>query len=262
MFEVLPLVKLILALITLLLASRQDWEKREIEDKLWLVLGFGGGAMTAFELINAFNSSIFLVSLLSFGLSFLLGYLLFYLGFFGGADAKAIWALGITFPSYPKIPYIFPSLPIYNFFILTVLGNSLILSILSVFYYSANNLSAYLKGENLFLYEMPTWKKLILFFTAVKISIHEADWRKIFPVEKVDFSKQPPQVEVELLSRVDEEIDVDSLLRGVEEGILSKRIWVSPGIPMILFILMGLVVSIFFGDLILYTVFGLLETLF
>ncbi|MFQ5712155.1 MAG: A24 family peptidase C-terminal domain-containing protein [Candidatus Geothermarchaeales archaeon] len=258
MLEAFSLTKVALSLILFAIASHQDWEKREIEDKIWLTQGLGGGSITAVELIYLSDVSLYQVTLFSLILSLTLGFVLYHIGFVGGADAKAIWTLGLTFPYYPETFLIYPILPIYPLFIFTIFENSLILSLTPAIYCLARNLVIRLGGEHLFTYEIPAWKKIILLFTATKMFTHKIDWRKTFPVERVDFSTQPPRVTVEVFSKVTDEVEVDSLIKGVESGVLPQRVWISPGIPMIIFITLGLIVSILYGDLILYVILRLL----
>ncbi len=254
------LLKTTLALGCLTLASYLDWEKREIDDGIWIVLGSGGGFLTLVELIYEVNLGRYVMTALSISLAFVIGYLIYYAGLTGGADFKAIWAIGLTFPRYPSNTLLQPPLPTYPAFVLSVLDDTLILTLLIVLLYLVTkNSSLILRGEKIFLYDIPLWRKIALFLTATRVRVEETDWKKNFPLEKVDYSRDPPKVEIRLYTNVHEEVDEESLMKGVEKGILGEKVWASPGIPLIIFITLGTLASIAFGDFLLKLIFVLLS---
>ncbi len=250
------LLKAGITLFCLTLASYLDWEKREIDDKIWIILGSSGGFLTLVEVLQAANLETYTLTAFSISLAFVIGYLIYYTGFTGGADFKALLAIGLTFPKYPSNTLLQPQFPNYPVFILSVLDNTLVLTIVVVlFYLVMKNSSLILKGEKMFSYRVPLWRKIALFLTATKVIVKKTDWKKYFPVETVDYSMDPPMVKIRLFTSVHEDIDEERLNNAVDKGILEEKIWASTGLPLIIFISLGTLTSIAFGDLILKVIF-------
>ncbi|MFI5419458.1 MAG: A24 family peptidase, partial [Nitrososphaerales archaeon] len=87
-----------LAAIMLLFTSYLDLKYREVPDKVWLIFGGIGGVLQAYEV---FNGETDLVQLgIALGLATAIGMGLYFFGFYGGADGKALIALGILVPHF------------------------------------------------------------------------------------------------------------------------------------------------------------------
>lgn len=251
------ILKFLISAACLSIASYSDWKTREIDDRIWLILGISGLGLSAADLALGGTGRSLFFAILSVFTAFSLGFLLYRIGFIGGADAKALLALGLTFPVYPLNDYIYPVLPIHPVMMLTIIDNILVLASLTFLFHLSRNLLSASKGEKLFNYKISYWKKILLLVSAVKLDIRKTDWDKNFPLERPNFSEEPYRVDLTVLPNIHEEVDKGSLIRGLETGLLPSKIWASPGLPMVIFITLGLVVSLFYGDLLLGAAVGL-----
>lgn len=275
--------KLLVLGAALAVASYQDVKTREIDDRVWLVSGAAGAVLTAAEIITTPG-----YPLLAAGLSALLTAVIavgvFYLGLYGGADAKALLVAAVTLPLSPWVGAAYAvwrqgSLFVNPFFPLTLLGNALFLSLLLVPSCLAWNLYSRLSGERLFdgVSASPL-QKLAALLTAVRVkpstaaSVHfNLIERPVVGRENSTKSKTGDSAagsesnaavqeagvwELKLFSRISEE-DYD---REKEEQFralagIRRKVWATPAIPMIVFLLAGYLVSFIWGDLI----FGLIS---
>lgn len=264
----------------LVVASYQDVKTREIDDRVWLVSGTAGAVLTVAEVIVTPG-----YPLLAAGLSALLTAVIalgvFYLGLYGGADAKALLVAAVTVPLSPWLGTEYAawqgSFFVNPFFPLTLLGNALLLSLLLIPSCLACNLYARLRGEVLFEgVSASPLQKLAALLTAVRVrpstaaSVHfnlierPATNREKLPKPEaggagVSESGAVPQVglwELKLFSRIsDEDYDREKDAQSRTLAGLRRKVWATPAIPMIVFLLAGYLVSFVWGDLI----FGLIS---
>lgn len=155
----------------------------------------------------------------------------------GGADAKAVMVLALTFPFYPELTPPAPPLPILNkgfgIFTLTVLTNSLIATPFIMIVFVLRNLK---EG-----------------FSAFKE--HPVGFLMGYRVEVSNFPR------FHYLLQVVRGGEVVNLRRGIDpdpaqlEALRKagcQRVWVTPQIPFLVFITAGFVLAIFFGDLLVF----------
>ncbi|MEF8840124.1 MAG: prepilin peptidase [Haloarculaceae archaeon] len=130
-------------------AAYRDVRTRRIPNRLWpplvaagvfaLALEFAGGLPPGFE-----GDVALLRIAVSVGLVAPLGYVFFRVGGFGGADAKAVIALGVLFPLYPVYYLPFDALPVHaatlGVFSLTILTNTVVAGALYPAALAARNL--------------------------------------------------------------------------------------------------------------------------
>jgi len=191
---------------------------------------------------------------ISIAISIVIFFAVFYIGLWGGADSKALITLAILFPSVPEIVqqssyYALPIFPI------TIFDNSIVSTIVIVPIGIAVNLA----------WKVRTRRQL---FEGLE---HESIWRRIGALTtcmKTNSSKLKPY------DSIAEELFVDKdgqhkrrlkLFQRVEEDenggppsrspSLPDEVFVSIPIPMIVFITIGLAVSLTFGDLIIRAIF-------
>ncbi len=225
-------VKVILTALVLIKASFHDLREREVPDELWILMIVFGLVLDAVQyLVRPFN---IVFALIQFVLIFLLANFMFYVAGFGGADAKALIALSVVFPTYPKIG----GLPVLNtglgVFAFTVLSNSVIVAPLLVLILFVRNL----REDN---------GRLVYRFIGVRV---DADRIPKFH---------------NLLEYVDDSWNVVRVVRGVEpdeemlrrlkeakrRGILD-RVWVTPALPFLVFMTAGFFVAVLFGDVLVW----------
>ena len=182
--------------------------------------------------------------------------LLFYAGAFGGADAKALICISFALPSYPL--YFFQ--PHFGFvsplFPVTTFSNGVFLASLCVLYAVARNLVWKLKtGKKLFegFEDQSNWRKILTFICAYKINLETLKKRKhLYPVEDVIMIGSQ-ETQRKLLVMPNDEMRteiVERIVTSVNQGKLEGEVWVSPGLPLLIFITIGFIITLFFGDIV------------
>ena len=227
----------------LLYACVLDLRERRVPNRIWKVMVIAGIPLVIaefFALTPNFHNVIFASS--QFALMFGLAFGLYYLGAYGGADAKAIIVLSLLFPFYPILKFSTFSLPIFNsgfgVFAFSTLSNSVIAAPgLVVILFMRNLLKEGLKelSGNVFYY-----------FIGYRVDAsHLPKFHNL--LEYVD-----PKGKIVRLRRgiePDEEI-IYRLKNAYEKGKIEK-IWVTPGLPFLVFITAGFFISAILGNLLL-----------
>lgn len=229
----------------LAVASYQDLKTREIEDKVWVVGGVVGAALTLYEAATA-QGYPFLLAAFSVALTAGLAFGVYYLGLYGGADAKALLAIAVAFPFSPASEG-------SPFFPLTVLGNSLLLSVLLVPACLAVNLASLLAGRGLFEgVKASGAKKALALLTGFRVSPSAS--RKVhFNLMEVPIKGDPEnRVALKLFSRVTDEDEA----KEIDER--RGHVWVTPAIPMIVFFLAGYLMALLGWDLLFLVISALI----
>lgn len=218
-------------------AALEDLRKREVRDIVWLSYGTFG-----------FLSSGFLASQDKLGIMYFgqvalvagVGLALYFLKLFGGADAKALVCLSLAIPGKPGVVMPQIQLPIFTF---SVLANAVILASLLIPVMFAKNLCWKLStGRRLFEgFERNSFlSKLGALAFGYKMEYSKVSASKyLFLMEGKD--KQTDQRRLEISFRVG-----DFVNQGPEG---AKYVWVTPGIPFLLFIFSGLITTLLLGDL-------------
>jgi len=222
---------------------------------VWAILAPSALALTAIQFLMFAPELLY-----TFGLSFLittvLSIALFYLGAFGGADAKALICLSLAIPSYPKYllqqPYgIFSPL-----FPLTVFTNAVILAALSVVYALLRNLlwkSRKEKGLFEGLENESVGRKIMTLICGYKVKISELEKREhLYPLEDIYVNETEESRRKLLVFPKDEEREeiVKRILEAADEGKIENEVWATPGLPMLIFVTIGLIVALAYGDIV------------
>ena len=244
------LLAMLVSLILLSYASLEDIKKREISDRVWLVLLLFGVLVRAMDIManptldHAFD--LFVSMAIPIGL-FLLMY---YLGLlFGGADAKAFICLSLTVPKPPA------SLPIINgyllpIYILSIFNNAILLSLTTIPLNLAYNVSWLLKGHPLYdgLEAESAAKKAVAFFTCrkVKASIVRSSPNFTSAEELVKASDGTERRRIKLMYRLAADDDGEDEVLPDAEYILAHYY-----VPLVVFITLGFLASILVGDLVM-----------
>jgi len=262
MYEWLEGVKIGLSLFLLSYASWHDYRKREVPNEVWMLLAPSGLILTLVQIFITPQNSL-IISLAS---SFLtvtgIALALFYLGVFGGADAKALICLSLILP-FPLTVFR-PHLGIVSpLFSLSIFDNAILTSALTTVGILAYNLTWSVKtGEKLFegLEGESSWRKFLALITGYK-------------VEPTKFGEKPHLIPLERLTEEEngritrhlrvfinvneEETGIENLYRFSEK--LNGKIWVTPSLPFIIFITVGLILTLFLGDIILWLAFQIIK---
>ncbi len=133
-------------------------------------------------------------------------------------------------------------------------SNAVLLAVLSVFYSIARNYLWKLRtGKRLFagLEKESLGRKIVTFITGYKIGVTELEKTEhSYPLEDIQTTDTGETERKLLVFPKDEERTaiVNRISKAAKEGKLPKDIWITPGLPMLIFITVGLIVALFVGD--------------
>jgi len=244
----------------LVVASVSDLKTREVSNRVWLVYGplalLLFIARTVFSLVDL---RILLDLLVSASVTIVVAFLLFQFGTMGGADSKALMCLGLALPVPPGIisSWWQAPFPLYPYPV-SILANSFLLSIASGVFILARNL---VKGTNFQGFERESiLRKVMVLFTSYKTSfsiLQSSNY--LYPAEQVDLVEAKPVRHFRLLSSAEEERGklVSSLENYKAQGLFSDGVWVTPGLPHLVFLTASLVTVLLVGDLLMWGFFGI-----
>ncbi|MCS7135859.1 MAG: prepilin peptidase [Nitrososphaerota archaeon] len=222
-------IRIALILAMMCYASYSDLRFREVSDKLWLIFGIIGAIITTYDFVTAGLSDYTFLGLISIGVSAAVSFGLYYAKLYGGADAKALTVISVIMPIYWPVAAIHPFTAIYTFM------NGLLISAALPIGFAVYNFIRVLKGDNIFegLEHEPIWRKILACFLGT-----------LFYDVKAKKFWMPMEIVSEGRRRFTFSIIVD-----VESQVDGDRAWLTPGIPLLVFITSGFVVSVFYGDL-------------
>lgn len=233
------------------IASVYDLRTREVPDRVWISYGLIGATLTFYRLfVNPSNLTLTITSvavgtLISFGMN--------YFGLFGGADAKAIICLSLTVPVSPEsIQPMFHS--VLPFFPLEVIITGFLLALSISLWFGLRNLATFLfKGSRMFsgFQTEPLWKKLLAALTGYQTSL--AKLRSTFylyPLEAMVRNSNGPRRVFRLFESAEEDRDklMSRFMKSYAKVGLPRKVWVTPGLPMIAFFLIAVIVDLIIGD--------------
>jgi archaeal preflagellin peptidase FlaK len=256
----LDLAALLVTVGVFIAASLSDLKTREISNKFWLVYGPIAGLIFALRLVYAPDSiPIFLVS---GGATIVVSFLLFQFGVMGGADSKAMMCLALALPVAPSFlnPFWQPPFVFYPFPI-AILVNSFLLSIGSaVFLLGKNLVQRASAGRGLFQgFERESiLRKALVMLTSYKTSFSSLESKVyLYPAEEVAVVDSKPVRQFHLVASAAEERD--KMVSGLEgyknQGMFSDGVWVTPGLPHLVFLTASLLVTVVIGDLMMWLFF-------
>jgi len=252
--ELLDGARVLLSLSFLFFASWSDWKKREVSDKVWLVMAPLAFALTTIQ-YSLFSPQLFQFYALSFAVTSAFSVALFYAGAFGGADAKALMCLALALPLYPSyllwssIMFMSPLFPI------TVFSNGVLLAAFTVVYAVVRNLVWKLRTGGKFFEGFEnesTWRKALVFLTGYKVKATALEHGHFYPLEDIDITKIGENEKRLLVLPRDEKAEgvVEKILSATREERLPNEVWATPGLPLLIFITVGFIVALTFGDLV------------
>jgi Flp pilus assembly protein protease CpaA len=255
-------VSVSITLISLTVAAIFDLRTREVPDKVWLAYGPIGLAITIYRvwlertLLLFTAASIFLSILVAFGLVFF--------GLSGGADAKALICLGITLPLPPGI--VNPTLGFaYPFFPMVVLVTGYVVSLSVVVWILSRNLVVLTRrGSVMFegLEREPTWKKVLAFITGFPTGLSNLQSTfYLYPMEEVVEDENGPHRTFQVYSSAD--VDRQQVLSQFGESMKKvgspSIVWVTLGLPLLVFMLAAVVIALIVGDPIFAGIFSIVR---
>ena len=249
----------LVSLFFLVLGSISDLKTREVDDKIWLFYGPLGVVLTTVRVV--LEPSLLVLVGISFAIAFIISMGLFYFGLTGGADAKAIICLGLTLPLppsswHPLIGFVHP------FFPLVVVIMSFISSGSMALWFCVRNTVSYarLKGGMFSGLEHESMTRKALAFASgypTRIANLKSTFY-LYPLEEVTPAGANRPSERHFKFFADIETDRDKLVSQFIDAAkplgVNEMVWVTPGLPMLLFIVVGLIIALVFGDPIFGTI--------
>jgi archaeal preflagellin peptidase FlaK len=261
--EIFAASRVAVTLAFLIYASWSDYKTREVSNKVWAIYGPIALALSISELL-LYNSADFPLFGLSVGLTVGFALLLFYTGGFGGADSKAFMCIAMALPFFPVVllaPVLAEGLsPLSRvIFPITILSNSVLIAALSGLYLLLRNLVARgTTGKPLFegtLAQESIGKKILVLVTCKKFPIAtlKAKWH-VYPMEDVVEEEDAGRSLKRKLLIVPKDEGRDEIVarlsKAAEEGKIDSKVWATPGLPMLIFITVGLIIALSLGDIV------------
>jgi preflagellin peptidase FlaK len=141
------------------------------------------------------------------------------------------------------------------FFPITIFSNSVLLAAATAIYMLMRNIFWRQKtGKKLFERGLGEsfGKKLLVLVTGYKIPIDKLKekWH-LYPLEDVEKTENGLKRKLVVLPKdKGREAIVERLSKAAEAGKIQNTVWATPGLPMLIFITLGLVIALFFGDIV------------
>jgi preflagellin peptidase FlaK len=263
-------MKVALTLTFLVYASWNDYKTREVSNRVWMFFAPITLVLSLVELLLYDMGrlpwfGLVLGAITAFAL------LLFYAGGFGGADSKALICIAIALPFFPEslmTPIFAEGLsPLaQNIFPFTIFSNSILVAAASVIVMLLINTKQRLtNGKRVFEGSLATeslWKKILVIMTGYKVPLAKVKekWH-IYPMEDMaeeDSDETLLKRKLVIMPKDEgrEEI-VERLSRAVALGKIDSKVFATPGLPMLIFITVGLIISLILGDIV-WLLIGLL----
>ncbi len=261
MKELLEFLRVFISFLFLAISSWYDFKTREVPNMVWLFYAPIGLVMTLLQLYLGYlarENMSSIIWLLSFAVTSGISLALFYISFFGGADAKALICLSIALPVYPSLVRRYAEW-VTPFFPLAVLSNAVLSSSLLVLGIASLNLLRLVQaGGKMFegLESEPLWSKILAFAIGFKVDPDKLTKGCYYiPLEYFSRGKDgeiirhlkiSPRLEDEDSEKVENWIDLTRELNG--------KVWATPGLPFLLFVMVGFVAALLVGDFVTWLV--------
>jgi len=258
--QIITATKIALSLAILIYSSWSDYKTREVTNRAWAVYAPLALALTLAELC-LHDTAKLMPYAISFAVTAAIALLLFYTGAFGGADSKAFICIALALPFYPETlltPIVTAGIsPIaQNLFPLTIFSNSVLFAAASGIYMLLRNLAWKIKTrQKLFdgsLKAETAGKKLLVLITGHKFPIGKLQetWH-IYPMEDVETEENPPKRKLLIVPKDENRNEiVERLAKAASTGKISFDVWATPGLPMLIFVTIGLIAALLIGDII------------
>ncbi len=263
--------RICVTLIVLVYASWSDYKTREVSNRVWVVYAPVALALSLAEFLLYEPSSLPMFAV-TFGLTSAFALLLFYTGAFGGADSKALMCIALALPFFPSnllTPILtggIPS-PLSEFiFPITILSNSVLIAAASGLYLLIRNLAMRLKtGKPIFegtLAKESMGKKILVLVTGRRfpLSTLQAKWH-VYPMEDISEGGNGDALQRKLIVLPHDEGRneiVARLSKAAEEGKIDNKVWATPGLPMLIFVTIGLILALTLGDIVWFLIGALM----
>ena len=242
------IIGLLVSLVFFVIAAVYDLKIREVPDKVWLAYGFIGLVITVLRLYSGFES-VYLITI-SIVSSVILSLVMAHLGVFGGADAKGMICLSLA---VPLVPVGFRYVVVWflaPFFPLVILTLGYLLSFSMSLFLAIRNICGYLRYRSSMFdgfHDESFVKKIFVVLTGYRCNVEMLKTaRFLYPMERIVTSKEGLRRRFDLSFSIAD--DKSTSLSGFLEALASvgnpNMVWVTPGLPMIVFFLLAVVIVI------------------
>src|SRR6266487_5266544 len=254
------LAALIVSLGVLIAASLSDLKTREVSNRLWIIYAPVSAALFVARVV--FVPETALILLVSAVATIVVAFLLFQFGAMGGADSKALMCIALALPVAPAFLSPLWQTPLYFYpFPIAILVNSFLLSISMMFILLGKNIlsrSSAKKGLFKGFEKESILRKALVLLTSYKTSFNVLQSKTyLYPAEEVSIVDSKPVRQFHLVASAAEERN--KLLNGLEsykeQGLFSDGVWVTPGLPHMVFLTASLLVTVIIGDLMMWLFF-------
>jgi preflagellin peptidase FlaK len=249
---------LAVSIVILLYASWSDYKTREVSNKVWAIYGPIGLVLSLSELL-LYEQDQLLFYTLGVGVTVGLAFLLFYAGGFGGADSKALMCIALSLPFAPlalfKPIFSLAISPTSQFmFPITIFGNAVLFAAFSGVYMLLRNVIWHKTNKAKFfpgnLAHEGIGKKMLVLVTGYKMNISKVKetWH-LFPLEDIDDRYVDLNRKLVVVPKDEGRTEiVERLKNAAEAGKIDRYIWTTPGLPMLIFVFLGLIAALTLGD--------------
>ncbi|MEM1581474.1 MAG: A24 family peptidase C-terminal domain-containing protein [Candidatus Bathyarchaeia archaeon] len=247
------------------IASVHDVKTREVPNLIWVVFAPVGLALTLASLaLSGWSQTFMLTWLITAAITAGLSTALFYLGLFGGADAKALICLAISMPTHPSMAEIKPALelPAYSALKLpppiSAFNNAVLMaSLLAVVIAVRNLIDLAANGRRIFegLEKERLITKAFALITGFRVDAEKIRSGKHHYILLEEFSRSENGAikrRLKVLQRLNMEEESESGSNIPEE--FNGKIWVTIGLPFLVFITVGFATAVLAGDIIFWLV--------
>jgi preflagellin peptidase FlaK len=266
MEQVFTWVRIGLSLSFLTYSSWSDLKSREVSNTVWKVFAPLALLVTSTQFLFYPPYSRFLLlsnpdatasAFVNYGISFAItsvfSVALFYVGAFGGADAKALMCIALALPVPPDlysplsgfVSFVFP---------ITIFSNGVIVAALSLFYALFRNLIWKLRThQDLFEgYENEGFsRKILALLCGYKIPVEDLETSFSYPLEDLSTAEGSTRKRLLLFPKDENRKQmVEEIMQASRDGRISNMVWATPGLPMLIFITLGLVIALTIGDIV------------
>jgi len=247
------------SLAILIYASWRDYVCREVSNKVWAIYAPLGLALTLSELVLFEPDSLMWYGI-SVGVTFAIALLLFYTGGFGGADSKALMCIALALPFAPIVLFspLIPSAisPQSNIiFPIVIFGNAVLFAAASGVYMLLRNIIWHKRRKvPMFTGSLAcesVGKKILVLITGYKMpnAKLKEKWH-IYPMEDVDDRYVENRKLVIIPKEEGRDKIVERLCCAIDAKSIDCYVWATPGLPMLIFVTLGLIVALFGGDMV------------
>ena len=235
----------------LVYSSWRDIVSREVSDRVWMTFYPVGLALIAIRLIVQAGS--WSQILLSIALTVAISLTLPFLGLWGGADGKGFICLALMNPLIPALGGNLSHI-VDPFFPFVVFSNAYVASLLSILYPIQRNMRTHRRRRLFEGFENENFiRKATAFLTGYQVPIGELERKPhLFLLESVHRreSTVTRHFEFDLRVDLDRSKELAEIKRAADSGLFRGSVWVSPGLPFLVFITLGFGIALLFGDVV------------